>query len=132
MFSLRERRALEKAALLLVPDDAFSHWVSEAISRLEDYLLLQPRGLFNQLRILLALFPLASVLFVRKPLRQLSQSEGEDLWQKLERVPIRKLRQGLWGLKNLIFLVYYTDERSFPSLGYEGPVEDRGEGAALL
>lgn len=124
MFSEKERAVLEKIGELLLPTALFSTAKDEFITKLESYLGSQKTSLKKSFRLFLKFLPVFSWFLVRKPLHRLDQEEGERFLEKLAAFPIRRVRQGFWGLRNLLLLVYYTDERCFSEIGYEGPMED--------
>lgn len=71
--------------------------------------------------LLLFVFECLSFLVFLKPFPRLSRGAQEKYLSLWENAPVKKLRTGFFGLKTLALLGYYTDEKCWGEIGYDGP-----------
>jgi hypothetical protein len=101
--------------------------VAAFVDRWLEYL---PRTLRRDFGRLLALLEHLAPLAVGATRRftRLSPGEQDRVLASLEASPSDQLRAGFDGLRSLVFLGYYRDPRTWPAIGYDGPLVRRPEG----
>ncbi len=72
----------------------------------------------RQLGGFLRLLDLAARVRFAKPLHRLDLDIRIAFLRSFERAPVALLRRGVWGLRTLVFLGYYTQPTVIASLGY--------------
>lgn len=72
--------------------------------------------------LLLFMFERLPVFLFFKPFSRLSRGAQEKYIRMWENAPVKKLRAGYFGLKTLALLGFYTDEKWWKDIGYEGPL----------
>jgi hypothetical protein len=90
---------------------------------IDEYLAGLDGGLRSDVKALLSLlelYPTMTGRFTR--FSRLSPAAQDEVLSSWERSRLALLRQGLQAVKAMCFLAHYQDERSFPSLGYSGPL----------
>lgn len=89
-----------------------------AVAIMEHALASRPDGVKRQLRLFLRLVNLLPVLATGRTLSALPPARRASFLQSLERSKIMLLRRGLWGVRTLLFMGYYTQESVRESIGY--------------
>jgi len=103
VLSARQQRLLVRLAACIVPETAGAPaQVTDALLSAIDEQL-RPRPRLQQLEFKLLLLGLGGMTVL--PMRW--QDRGVQL---LENFPLRLVRVGIWGLKTLVFLGYYTQD----------------------
>jgi hypothetical protein len=116
----QSRAAFRAAAVGFIPelaDAAVGTW-----DRLEGAvtgaLADRPPAMARQLAALLRLLDLLAWLRFGRGLDRLDAARRTALLDRLARSPVLLLRRGIWGLRTLVFLGYYTQPEVVTSLGY--------------
>lgn len=77
----------------------------------------------KQLFLLLHLINFLSYLYNAKGFNKLSYSSRKKYIKKLFNLPINKIVGGLIGLRSLCFFTYYTQEKQWKKINYDGPIK---------
>lgn len=78
----------------------------------------RPPGVHKQIRLFLSVVRTAPRLRWGRSYPQLSPEEQERFLRWLQDRAPRRLRQGFWGLKTLVFMGYFGQWELYPSLCY--------------
>lgn len=78
---------------------------------------------------LIRLIQWLSYLRFAKPIRSLKSTQRIKLINVLYHFPIEKVVGGINGLRNLLFIAYYSLTSTQKSIGYDGPINSRDEKA---
>ena len=78
----------------------------------------RPPGLIRQLVLFIQLLDLYARLRYGSRLARLSADRRTALLRSVERAPVLTLRRGLWGLRTLVFMGYYTQAEVAARIGY--------------
>jgi len=89
----------------------------------------EPPALARQLRLFVKVLTFLPIFFALRTFGGLSPARRLAFLEALQDCPIQKLRVGVWGLRTLIYLGYYTDPAVQAALGYR-PYLDGWEGMA--
>ena len=114
------RPALRAAAAAFVP--ALAAGGDPAWTALETTiataLAARPPSVVRQLRAVLRLLDLVSLLRYGRTFARLDQGRRLTLLESLERSSLLLLRRGVWGLRTLVFMGHYTRPEVIADLGY--------------
>lgn len=119
-----QRESFRAAAVAFVPelDSADSATWNALETVVAQALASRPPAIVRQLAIFLRLLGLLSRLRHGRSLARLAPTARAALFHRLERAPLLLLRRGIWGLRTLTFMGYYTQPAVVASLGYRaGP-----------
>lgn len=78
----------------------------------------RPEALVRQLRLFLRVLDGAARLRYGRPLAALPADARLRLLTAFERAPVLLIRRGIWGLRTLVFMGYYTQAGVMDALGY--------------
>jgi hypothetical protein len=78
----------------------------------------RPPAIVRQLRLFLAVLRNSPVARYGRRFDRLTAERQDAVLRWFQDSRIQKLRQGLWGVKTLIFMGYYGQPEVTPSLGY--------------
>lgn len=84
----------------------------------EGALATRPAPMAHQLVVFVRLVGIASRVRFGRSLPALDASRRLRLLRSFERSPVLLLRRGVWGLRTLVFMGYYTQPAVIASLGY--------------
>jgi len=84
------------------------------------------------LKVFLFFVQFYSFILYRKIFTSLSADKQIEYLSKLENFSMSKIRQGFWGVKNLVFWGYYTQISSWPAIHYGGPLVKREDGGGRM
>ncbi len=90
----------------------------EAEAVIERALASKPAGIKRQIRLFLRLVNLLPVLTTGRTLVGLPLERRAAFLQRLHRSPLMPLRRGLWGIRTLLFMGYYSQDRVRKAIGY--------------
>lgn len=112
--------AFEAAAVAFVPELAEAP--PPVWKRLEDTvasaLADRPATMVRQLVLFVRLLDLAAQLRYGGRLAAIDAPKRARLLHALERAPLLALRRGVWGLRSLVFMGYYTQPEIAAAIGY--------------
>ncbi|MFN2315387.1 MAG: hypothetical protein ABR551_08840 [Gemmatimonadales bacterium] len=114
------RLALRPLARAFLPEaTAFSEHDWQAMAELVGGTLAgKPPRLLRQLGLFVRIIGLLAVLRHRRRLDALPPDQLRALLESLERSPLLLIRRGVWGLRTLIFMGYYTRPEAAATIGY--------------
>jgi hypothetical protein len=116
----RTRPAIRVIARAVVPEaDSLdeSGWASfERL--LEGAVSSRPAGVVRQLRAFLLILGFIARVRYGRGLAELPPREAGGILEQLAASRLLLLRRGVWGLKTLVLLGYYADDRRARALGY--------------
>ncbi len=114
------RPVFRAAAVAFVPAlEPASPAIWEAVERtIAAALAGRPPGVTRQLALFLRMLDLAARLRHGRSLAGLDLLARVRLLERFERSPILLVRRGIWGLRTLVFMGYYTQEPVIAGLGY--------------
>jgi len=92
-------------------------WV-EAQTIIDKALLSRSPGVKRQIRLFLRLVNFLPVLSTGRTLVKLPVDRRAAFLQRLHRSPFMPLRRGLWGIRTLLFMGYYNQDRVRQEIGY--------------
>lgn len=90
----------------------------EAEAIIESALAPRPAGVKRQLRLFLRLLNLMPLPSTGRTFERLSMEKRAAFLARLQRSRVQPLRRGLWGVRTLLFLGYYTQEPVRARIGY--------------
>ena len=90
----------------------------EAERIIEGALSSKPPGMKRQIRLFLRLVNFLPVLTTGRTLVSLPPDGRAAFLRRLHRSPLMPLRRGLWGIRTLLFMGYYTQDRVRQEIGY--------------
>jgi hypothetical protein len=112
--------AFRAAAVAFVPELAEA--APPTWQRMEDTvagaLATRPPGMVRQLIGFVRLLDLAARIRYGRSLAGLDPTRRARLLHAVERAPILLLRRGVWGLRTLVFMGYYTQSEVAAAIGY--------------
>lgn len=114
------RSALRALAISFVPDTATAtdaQWILLE-ARIEQALAARPAALRRQLALFLRLLDATARLRYRSGLSTLDPVRRTALLEWFAGSPILRFRRGIWGLRTLIMLGWYTQPSVIAALGY--------------
>jgi len=92
-------------------------WIqAEAI--IEGALASKPQGIKRQIRLFLRLVNILPVLSTGRTLVKLPLDRRAAFLRRLHRSSLMPLRRGLWGIRTLLFMGYYNQDRVRQEIGY--------------
>lgn len=114
------RRALRPLARAFLPEAAaFTEHDWQAMSSLVGGTLTgKPPRLLRQLGLFVRIIGLLAVLRHRRGLGTIPDDQLRTLLESLERSPLLLIRRGVWGLRTLVFMGYYTRPEAAVAIGY--------------
>lgn len=78
----------------------------------------RPAGMRRQLDLFLGILNLLALITTARSLARLPAARARRLLHRLERSPFLPVRRGVWGLRTLVFLGYYTRPEAAAAIGY--------------
>ncbi len=78
----------------------------------------KPPRLLRQLGLFVRIIEILAVLRYRRGLETISDDQLRTLLESLERSPLLLIRRGVWGLRTLVFMGYYTRPEAAVAIGY--------------
>ena len=133
--SLQEPLRAIGSVVLPSPDclDEEGWTVAETI--MERALAPKPTGVKLQLRLFLRAVNVLPLLTTGRTLAKLPLDQRAIFLQRLHRSPVVPLRRGLWGVRTLLFMGYYNQDRIREGIGYaadpRGWTAHKGDGAGM-
>ncbi len=116
------RRQFRALALAFVPETGSlppEGWMAlEQV--VEDALRARPRSLRRQALLLIHLIDWCAILRFGRGVGRLEANHTSRLLRTLESAPVLLLRRGIWGLRTLIQMGYYTQPSIQRAIGYRG------------
>ncbi|MGE5236189.1 MAG: gluconate 2-dehydrogenase subunit 3 family protein [Acidobacteriota bacterium] len=116
----REWTFLDVLAARIAPDterlDAAGRQRFRAI--VEKALALRSPAMVRQVRLFLRVLRTAPVARYGRRFERLAPERQDAVLRWFQDARVQKLRQGLWGVKALVFMGYYAQPEVTPSLGY--------------
>jgi len=91
---------------------------AEAGRIIERALASKPPGIKRQIRLFLRLVNILPVFSTGRTLVKLPQDRRAAFLQRLHRSPLMPLRRGMWGIRTLLFMGYYNQDRVRKQIGY--------------
>ena len=85
---------------------------------IEGALASKPAGIKRQIRLFLRLVNVLPILSTRRTLTKLPLEKRARFLQRLHRSPLMPLRRGMWGIRTLLFMGYYNQDRVRAGIGY--------------
>ena len=85
---------------------------------MEHALALRPAKVKQQLKFFLRMVNVLPVLTTGRTLEKLSLKRRAAFLQRLQRSPLLPVRRGIWGVRTLIFMGYYTQDSIRKGIGY--------------
>ena len=121
--SLRGPLRAMGSVVLPAPDALDEEGWLRAESIMEHALAPRPSGVKRQLRLFLRVVNLLPLLSTGRTLSGLSLDRRAAFLQGLERSSLQPLRRGLWGVRTLLFMGYYTQDQVRREIGYRASPE---------
>ncbi len=114
------RLALRPLARAFLPEAAaFTEHDWQAMAQLVGGTLAgKPPRLLRQLGLFVRIIGLLAMVRYRRGLDALSPDQLCTLLESLERSPLLLIRRGVWGLRTLVFMGYYTRPEAAVAIGY--------------
>lgn len=114
------RHALRPLARAFLPEAAaFTEADWQAMEELVGGTLAgKPPRLLRQLGLFVRIIGLLAMLRYRRRLDALPPDQLCALLESLERSPLLLIRRGVWGLRTLVFMGYYTRPEAAAAIGY--------------
>jgi hypothetical protein len=91
---------------------------AEAERIFEGALASKPTGIKRQIRLFLHMVNLLPVLSTGRTLVKLPVDRRATFLRRLHRSPLMPLRRGMWGIRTLLFMGYYNQDRVRKEIGY--------------
>ena len=85
---------------------------------MEHALAPRPEGVKKQLQLFLRLVNVLPLVTTGRTLAKLPLKRRAAFLQRLQRSPLLPVRRGLWGVRTLIFMGYYTQDDVRREIGY--------------
>jgi len=85
---------------------------------IEGALASKPPGIKRQIRLFLRFVNVLPILTTGRTLTRLPLEKRATFLQRLHRSPLMPLRRGMWGIRTLIFMGYYNQDRVREDIGY--------------
>jgi len=119
------RSVLQAVASVVLPDaDALDPEVwARCEAAMEGALEARPLTVRRQVRLFLRVVNLLPVLSTGRSLVRLSVPGRRSFLQRLQRSQVMLLRRGLWGVRTLLFMGYYSQEAVRERIGYRARPE---------
>ena len=116
----RVRATFRAAAVAFVPElDAASAGTWDRLeATVAAALADRPPRLLRQIAAFLAVLDLGARIRFGRRLGRLDLARRVAFLRRLERAPLLVVRRGLWGLRTLVFMGYYTQPDVVTDLGY--------------
>lgn len=114
------RDILQAVATTVVPESASlddSGW-ADLYAVIDNALAEREPGMQRQLLVFLRLLQLLPIVRHGKPLTRLGARERTRFLASVERAPLLLMRRGIWGVRTLIFMGYYTCADVTEAIGY--------------
>lgn len=90
---------------------------------LEHAVAQRPGGIRRQLGWFLRLLAMAGYLRFGRPLTRIRLPDRTRLLERLSRSPLLMVRRGVWGLRTLVMMGWYTQPEVMQGLGYRAKPE---------
>ena len=122
------RRPLRALASSIVPEAASldeSGW-QELESIVSTALVTRPESIVRQLRLFVRIADWSAVVPYGRPFTRLGPTARQAHLRRLENAPVLLIRRGFWGLRTLVFMGYYGQERVQRELGYRASASGWG------
>lgn len=110
-------RAIGSVVLPSAPALDVEGW-QEAETIIEDALAPRPASIKRQLRLFLRVVNLLPVFSTGRTLVGLPQERRAAFLLRLQRSRLLPLRRGMWGIRTLLFMGYYNQDRVRREMGY--------------
>jgi hypothetical protein len=118
--AVQQRDPFRAAAMAFVP--ALTTAEPETWQALEntvgDALAARPAGIVRRLGLFLRILDVLAFVRTGRTLRRARPDRIARLLHRLERSPVLLIRRGIWGLRTLVFMGYYTQPAIMRSIGY--------------
>ena len=95
---------------------------SHVVNHVDAFLSDKDKKTRKTFHLLLFVFERLSFFIYLKLFSRLSPEAQKKYLSLWENAPVKKLRTGFFGLKTLALLGYYTDEKCWSEIDYEGPL----------
>ena len=115
-------QAVARRILASDGDDAPSADSVEVVLAVDAYLAKLPREVVSDVRALLQLVEHGSSLFSGSRFTRMSPAAQDATLAEWQRSSLTVRRRGFQALRTLAFLGYWRDERTWPLIGYSGPM----------
>ena len=79
----------------------------------------QPRGVQRQFRLFLRILDLSTLVAFRARFHRLDSTARHTALERLARGPRLLMRRGVWGLRTLVYMGYYTQPARAAAVGYQ-------------
>jgi hypothetical protein len=106
------------SAVLPTPDALDEEGWREAEAIIEEALASKPPGVKRQIGLFLRAVNFLPVLTTGRTLTSLPPARRSEFLNRLQRSRIMPLRRGVWGVRTLIFMGYYNQDRIREGIGY--------------
>lgn len=113
----RHLRPLARAFLPEATGFAESDWAAME-SLIAGALHGKPARLQRQLGLFVRIIGVLAVIRCRRGLGTIGDDRLRTLLESLERSPLLLIRRGVWGLRTLVFMGYYTRPEAAAAIGY--------------
>jgi hypothetical protein len=110
-------RALASSFIPEIDDASAAEWAALE-SAIERALAARPETMRRQLGLFVRLLDATARLRYRASLRTLDAARRTSLLEAFARSPVLRFRRGIWGLRTLIMLGWYTQPTVVAALGY--------------
>jgi hypothetical protein len=116
--SLQEPLRAIGSVVLPSPDALDDEGWAAAESIIEGAMAAKPTSVKLQLRLFLKTVNLLPLVTTGRTLGTLPFEKRKAFVERLHRSPLMPLRRGLWGIRTLLFMGYYNQERVRTAIGY--------------
>lgn len=93
----------------------------ELESTVNAYLSTRPAKLRRQLHLFLRILDVLAILRFARRLHRVPLDVRSTFLHRIERAPVLLVRRGLWGVRTLAFMGYYTRPQVMREIGYRAP-----------
>lgn len=114
------RPIVRAVAVTVVPDAARldeAAWL-EMEMLIEDALAERPAALRHQLLLFVRALQVLPIVRYGRPFTRLPQETRTRFLAALERAPVLAIRRGVWGLRTLLYLGFYSRPAEAAAIGY--------------
>ena len=95
----------------------------DSVQVIESYLSTRPVKMQRQVRLFVRILNIAAILATGKTLPRSDIQSRTRFLHRIERGPVPLLRRGLWGVRTLVFMGYYTRPDVHRRIGYRGAMQ---------
>ncbi|MGD2121060.1 MAG: hypothetical protein PVJ76_04920 [Gemmatimonadota bacterium] len=117
--SLQEPLRAIGSVVLPSPEALDEEGWREAEAIIEGALAAKPASVKLQLRLFLRAVNVLPLVTTGRTLANLSLEKRTAFLERLHRSPVMPLRRGLWGVRTLLFMGYYNQDRVRKEIGYD-------------